>query len=470
MIYYNGKKMTVRVVGKYDMNLQEKTATENGEVLPDAGYDGMSKVTVSVEPNLQEKTITPSRTAQEAVPDDGYDGLSKVTVGAIQTEDRTYSAKTTKQIFYPTDGKYFYKIAINAVTAAIDSNITAENIKSGVEILGVAGSYNGSSEAPVLQEKTTTENGEVLPDAGYDGLSKVTVNVPEPEPNLQNKDVTENGAYTCDSGYDGLGTVTVNVPTNADPVLQEKTATENGVIQPDAGYDGLSKVTVAVPEKRLQTKTITENGYFTPDETYDGFSAVTVSVTSGEAVLQEKTITSNGVYLPPTGCDGFSKVTVSVAAGEPQVEYEEFSFGVGDIVSIPDTVKAIAARGYTPVGTCDEGLNGTYYPVGNVTSQSFGGLTDAYVAKGEDETCWVADMLNGTLKRYCPVVRILLNGVYHYAVEGTTWYEAARKFGVVCESEGDSVLDSDGNQIYDADGNPVTGCDLVYDGVTYITG
>lgn len=62
-----------------------------------------------IPPKTQEKEVTPSTEAIEITPDRYYTGLSKVTV--------------------------------NAVTSDIDDNIVAGNIKEGVEILGVTGTY-----------------------------------------------------------------------------------------------------------------------------------------------------------------------------------------------------------------------------------------------------------------------------------------------------------------------------------------
>ena len=92
-----------------------------------AKYDGESDATINPdaianitavldniipEPALQDKTVTPTTSQQTITAGEGYDGLGTVTV--------------------------------NAVTAAIDEHIVAGNIKSGVTILGVTGSYDGT--------------------------------------------------------------------------------------------------------------------------------------------------------------------------------------------------------------------------------------------------------------------------------------------------------------------------------------
>lgn len=60
-------------------------------------------------------------------------------------QDRTITPTTSKQTVKKTGDSYYGlgTVTVNAVTAAIDANIVAGNIKSGVTILGVTGSYSG---------------------------------------------------------------------------------------------------------------------------------------------------------------------------------------------------------------------------------------------------------------------------------------------------------------------------------------
>ena len=73
----------------------------------------LSNSVIYVDPITQEKTVIPTAEQQIITPDKEYTGLSKVTVEAIQ-----------------------------------DENLISENIKNGVDILGVTGNFIGSKYAP----------------------------------------------------------------------------------------------------------------------------------------------------------------------------------------------------------------------------------------------------------------------------------------------------------------------------------
>lgn len=76
---------------------------------------------------------------------EAIDNITAVAAGIVPDyEDVDATPTTSEQEITASSGKTLRKVTIAAVTAAIDSNITAENIKDGVEILGVTGTYDGT--------------------------------------------------------------------------------------------------------------------------------------------------------------------------------------------------------------------------------------------------------------------------------------------------------------------------------------
>lgn len=100
---------------------------------------------------LQSKTVSPSEGAQTIKADNGYDGLSQVTVNAVS---RTYvgSGVTKKSAATYTPSTSNQTIAASqylsgAQTIKGDANLVAGNIKSGVSIFGVTGTYAGGGSS-----------------------------------------------------------------------------------------------------------------------------------------------------------------------------------------------------------------------------------------------------------------------------------------------------------------------------------
>lgn len=101
--------------------------------------------------SLQSKTVSPSESAQTVKADNGYDGLSQVTVNAVsktyvgsgvtKKAAATYTPKTSDQSIAASQ----YLSGAQIIKG--DANLVAGNIKSGVSIFGVTGTYAGGGSS-----------------------------------------------------------------------------------------------------------------------------------------------------------------------------------------------------------------------------------------------------------------------------------------------------------------------------------
>lgn len=138
-------------------------------------------------PVLQSKTVTPTKNQQTVTADSGYDGLSQVTVNAMPTATQAkpsitvssgglitasatqtagYVAAGTESVTYQlaTKAAQTYTPATSNQTIASqryltgvqtikgDTNLTASNIKDGVTIFNVLGTYKGESSGGGLPD------------------------------------------------------------------------------------------------------------------------------------------------------------------------------------------------------------------------------------------------------------------------------------------------------------------------------
>lgn len=321
---YNPETGESQVIGGLHTIDLDVEYTENGDYTIDTpdNYDGIGKVNVSVNVNgggecrVQEKEVAGTLENMHIVPDAGYDCISEVNVDMSEVRElvneqfvsgRTYQKSLLASTAITENGGYFREDGFSMVVVNVSGS-----------------SCNLQEKSAVIEDKTGT----ILPDAGYDGLSKVSYDASsvfdsgytegynegeiegyeqgeaDQKAKLISTAITSNGTYTRENGYNS---VEVNVPQT---ILQSTAFTTNGSYIQEEGY-AWSEVDVNV-----DTQGAFESGYTSgytegynsgyTDGSEDGFES---GETHQKSLLVSTAITENGLYEKE---DGYNSVNVNI--------------------------------------------------------------------------------------------------------------------------------------------------------------
>lgn len=430
-------------------------------VTPDSGYSGLSSVTIEVAVSstmlLETKEVTPSGSDIIVNPSEGYGALSSVTVKAVNSQ--------------------------------ADVNFVAANIKSGVTVFGVTGTY-----APSLTTLTVTPSGTqqtFTPSSGLDGYSSVIVSAAQLESREVSPSQTDQ-TYTPSSGKYGISQITVKgaplevinganaiVPTTVDQYIMVSSSTYYGmsnvqvrgdanlipaniangvtifgVTGTHAGANNRPSVTVT-PSLTQQT--------INPTGSYTGLAQVIVEGTPLDAEMYVTPTTTNR-EINPTGSNiGLQKVTV---LGDANLIASNIKSGV-TIFDVEGTYtgSSTPANGSLIEVTCSSNIdtvtatvNGNTYTGVFVSGTAY--VTIPYTDTTVARTCVLKAYYNGSQMTSTQVAMSAGIGYYTayletsqrlyyygtwYGVSGQTWTKTVAISTVTDSSSGLSFYCPNGN-------------------------
>lgn len=172
--------------------------------------------------------------------------------GGGNAEAKEVEITSQDQVITPSEGySSMSSVTVTGVSSSVDSNILSNNIKRGVTILGITGTYGSEIIPPdagtltdllvgTLPTKTTYTEGERLDLSGCTILAEYS--------NGYQYDVTQSCTFTCNDpvtyndtkivvSYTDVTTETINIPITVNGVPVQAPAETKGLWHFDAGTD-----------------------------------------------------------------------------------------------------------------------------------------------------------------------------------------------------------------------------------------
>lgn len=303
------------------VKLYHQTLKSNGTFIPNSGYDGMNKVTVSVNLNMEAKIITENGVYY---PKDGNNGFSYINV-KVPTEANLTPLEVTENGSYDPDPDYD---GYSGVTVNVQAKLQSANAYA-------------SDEREIV----------VKPDSSHDGLSSVTIG--------------KINAGTCNVTVDDI----VSAFTNVREIIPTTMGRYFNRVKID-------KITPAeldsdiIPENiKKDVEILGVTGTY-EGETKDANLADTFEATEN----REYTVEDFGTDESGREYVGVKEIVVNIPSNLDHITYIENKITL-DNINVEKNTQAASNNGEIDIYNVSDfdDYSGGFYPVGDLNSNSFSG-------------------------------------------------------------------------------------------------